>query len=256
MLRTIHPLTKAVAIACSNSKLFPVPLSPSITSLSISPSSACTNFLESSTLSSRTSNPGRRKSPHPCVVLNASAARKLSTVAPCNPTTCPITPSPFFPSPSSFPTIPSAPSSTMSCPSSSLTIPRSHSPTNPVSNSLIPSTANAFVLLNTILFRIAFLSPGAGGFPVFGGGFFLILSVFCPLTFSFLRVPPVEGRLSLDMCLIVVVEKAAPAPIELVRGSVPLRIFVEVTEGRARHFQQLELAIASAAQLSLIPSSS
>jgi hypothetical protein len=109
------------------------------------------------------------------------------------------------------------------------------------------------VLLSTILFRMAFLSPGAGGLPVFGGGFFLILSVFCPLTFSFLRPAVVAGRLMGDFFLMLVVEKgafdidvqvegeAAIAPLLVVKDE--LRMLAEYTEGRARQRRQFVLAI-------------
>ena len=83
-----------------------------------------------------------------CVALKASIARNESTVGPGNPTM-----------------VPNELCSAISSPD----------------QSRIPGTSNAFVLLSTILFRNAFLSPGAGA--LFGASPFLLFesrSVFFP----------------------------------------------------------------------------
>jgi hypothetical protein len=106
---------------------------------------------------------------------------------------------------------------------------------------------------------MAFLSPGAGGLPVFGGGFFLIRSVFWPFTFSFLRPEVVAGLLMGERdCTLVVENCAAPfveigfnvaaAAAILLRLVLPLRkeelrMLVGDNEGRARQRRQFVLAI-------------
>jgi hypothetical protein len=107
---------------------------------------------------------------------------------------------------------------------------------------------------------MAFLSPGAGGLPVFGGGFFLIRSVFWPFTFSFLRPAVVAGRLMGERdCTLVVencaapfevgfnVEVAAAAAILLLLvlplRKEELRMLAGDNEGRARQRRQFVLAI-------------
>jgi hypothetical protein len=109
---------------------------------------------------------------------------------------------------------------------------------------------------------MAFLSPGAGGLPVFGGGFFLIRSVFWPFTFSFLRPEVVAGLLMGERdCTLVVENCAAPFEIgfnvEVAAAAAAaillllvlplrkeeLRMLVGDNEGRARQRRQFVLAI-------------
>ena len=101
-----------------------------------------------SSVSALTSVVGRAKKLQFCVALKASIARNESTVGPGNPT---IVPSEL-------------------CSAISLAV-----------QSRIPGTSNALVLLSTILFLNAFLSPGAGA--LFGASPFLLFesrSVFLP----------------------------------------------------------------------------
>jgi len=91
---------------------------------------------------------GRAKKLQFCVALKASIARNESTVGPGNPTIVPIE----------------------LCAAISSAV-----------QSRIPGTSNALVLLSTILFLNAFLSPGAGA--LFGASPFLLFesrSVFFP----------------------------------------------------------------------------
>jgi len=108
-------------------------------------------------------------------------------------------------------------------------------------NSFSPGTSRAFALLSTMRLRMAFRSPGAGDRPVLTNGFFLILSDLpAPLA---LRLRWLGGALAFGFILttadwIEVVEKAES------RGAGDRPEAPAETEGRKRHFQQFEDAIA------------
>lgn len=151
MLMTIQPLVNAVAMACKSSKLFPVPRAPVIKVISVFFAAAASSiFFESLTVSSRTSMLGDLNICHACVILNASMALNWSTTGPGIATTLPTIAGSIIVS---------------------------------GLKSFRPATSSALVLLSTIRFLIAFLSPGAGGRPVFTNAFFLILNDLCPFAF-------------------------------------------------------------------------
>lgn len=105
----------------------------------------------------------------------------------------------------------------------------------------MPWTSNALVLLNTIRFRIALRSPGAGGRPVFTKAFFLMTSVLPPFTLG----RPLLGFLAggAGLLWMAVVEKAAAGGGR--RAASFERPWDESwTEGRRAHFQQLAEAMA------------
>jgi hypothetical protein len=112
--------------------------------------------------------------------------------------------------------------------------------------SIIPSTSKALVLLNTILFRIAFLSPGIGGFPVLTNAFFLIFNVVPARTCTTGFLPP--GPLAFATA-----ERGADVEKEATLGRRAATLSVKgdakCVEGRERHFQQLDDAIAEAAMM-------
>lgn len=131
---TTQPLRKAIVCACRAKTLFPVPRSPTTNFRNVLPFV----FLicrANSKVSALTSVVGRAKKPQPCVLLKASIARNESTVVPGSAT---------------------------------IVLKEESSARLSADQSCIPGTSKAFVLLKTILLRMALRSPGAGAFPFVG----------------------------------------------------------------------------------------
>lgn len=202
---TIQPFENAVAMACRSSMLFPVARAPErIMEPVFFAAAASSIFLARVTVSSRTSMLGDRNRSHDWLFLNASTTLNWSITGPGIATT-----------------LPTIAASTIVSGLSSWR----------------PLTSSALVLLSTIRFRIAFLSPGAGGRPVFTGAFFLTLND---------RAAPFAFMLGAGFAFgftaarAATVEKAAsPCALERAYGD-------DEVEGLIRHFQQFVEAIANA----------
>jgi hypothetical protein len=90
MLMTIQPFVNAVAMACRRSMLFPVARGPERTiELVFFAAAASSIFLESVTVSSRTSMLGDRNKSHDWLFLNASTTLNWSITGPGIVTTLP-----------------------------------------------------------------------------------------------------------------------------------------------------------------------